>query len=523
MLVLVFTGCLKRVSQVCTIALVFTGCLKTRKADPKKTWHPLHDFLHTMLNTFATGVLGPLFVGEIPLILTNDLNFTLLAIIPLILTNDLDFTLLGVVWMIFYRRVNRNCGTCDQLQAARAHGVDSRRGFPVCPGTEFDKTMVKFASRLGVYQVLVFFSTLSRANNVCVFTDKAYKRLLNHPGAGVYYPIPLLGPIIVGTIRGAGGNVFPPDKGLGALASAFPFNAQIALICSAVWHLAVNDTHIAGGRVRAALARAAGGGGAVTPTALRCAIVALFLVMNVIQYLARGGGGAVTRTALRCAIVALFLVMNVIQSFPRFSTFNPFTPIWEVVYLVSGIPRAPIKPGKGKAKSKTSKLVKSLLSAARGLGVMGLAAFAVWSYVPRSTLRSGEFLKQGEFLGWCTLLPELRGCQPTIAVVEATGRLAVYRGKSPGAKSNTLLWSSAAADEPPAAATSKDGWVAALAADGTLTLKDGAAAEEARWRSAPADAAPLSAWGADAARAAVGPDGVSVLISVKAWSSAPSQ
>lgn len=35
--------------------------------------------------------------------------------------------------------------------------------------------MVKFSTSLGVYQFLVFFATLSRANNVCVFTDKAFK------------------------------------------------------------------------------------------------------------------------------------------------------------------------------------------------------------------------------------------------------------------------------------------------------------------------------------------------------------
>jgi hypothetical protein len=120
--------------EVCLVALIFTGCLKTRKTDPQKKWHPLHDFVHTFLNTFATGVVGPLLVGEVPLPLTNDVIFTLLL----------------VIWFMFYR---------------------------------FDYIMVPFASSLGVYQVLVFFATLSRANNVCIFTDKAYKvrniRILN--------------------------------------------------------------------------------------------------------------------------------------------------------------------------------------------------------------------------------------------------------------------------------------------------------------------------------------------------------
>lgn len=73
--------------ELCTVCLVFTGCLKTRKADPNKTLHPLHDFVMTMTNTFATGIVGPLLVGEIPLLFTNDLNFTVLAL----------------VWVIFYR------------------------------------------------------------------------------------------------------------------------------------------------------------------------------------------------------------------------------------------------------------------------------------------------------------------------------------------------------------------------------------------------------------------------------------
>lgn len=113
-------------AEVCLVALIFTGCIKTRLTDPQKKWHPMHDFIHTFLNTFATGILGPLLVGEVP--------------VPLM--NDVVITLLICIWFLFYR---------------------------------LDFIMVPFATAPGIFQALVFFATLSRANNVCAFTDKALK------------------------------------------------------------------------------------------------------------------------------------------------------------------------------------------------------------------------------------------------------------------------------------------------------------------------------------------------------------
>jgi hypothetical protein len=130
-------------------------------------------------------------------------------------------------------------------------------------------------------QVLIPYVAFSNHTIVCAQRLK---------GSSTLYPIPLAGPIIVGTVRGAGGLFFPPDKGLSGLKAGLPFNAQIALVCAALWHLAVNDEFVLGGMLRGAISTLTLGmvGGAVgstqlRPDALKCAIVVFFLVMNVLQ------------------------------------------------------------------------------------------------------------------------------------------------------------------------------------------------------------------------------------------------
>jgi hypothetical protein len=110
--------------EVCTFALVCTGCIKRRTADPDKKLSPIYDFTMCVLTTFATGVVGPLAVGEVPLLFTNDVNFTFMLIL----------------WFSFYRF----------------------------------SFLTKFCKLPGMFQSLTFFATLSRANNVCLFTSKAF-------------------------------------------------------------------------------------------------------------------------------------------------------------------------------------------------------------------------------------------------------------------------------------------------------------------------------------------------------------
>lgn len=56
-----------------------------------------------------------------------------------------------------------------------------------------------------------------------------------------YYPIPILGPIVAGTLLGCLGQFLPFDKGLSPIKNNTPWPVQAAFLTSTFYHLMVND------------------------------------------------------------------------------------------------------------------------------------------------------------------------------------------------------------------------------------------------------------------------------------------
>lgn len=58
-----------------------------------------------------------------------------------------------------------------------------------------------------------------------------------------YYPIPLFGPILSGTLLGSMGAFLPFDKGLAAISKNTPWAIQAAFLSAVIYHLMIHDTH----------------------------------------------------------------------------------------------------------------------------------------------------------------------------------------------------------------------------------------------------------------------------------------
>eukprot|EP00752_Nemacystus_decipiens_P001933 g1862.t1 len=149
-------------------------------------------------------------------------------------------------------------------------------------------------------QVILVLSEIFRANAMCgivVLSNSVLK-------AGKHYPIALWGPILLGTIGGCGGLFLPLDKGLQGLKKGAPWPLQSAFYSSAFFNLFVYDPNVG-----PYLRDAAG-------------------------YILEGDDLVVKGKAL----VAGFLCACAIAQTVMGETFNPFTPVHNVVYTVTGVP-----------------------------------------------------------------------------------------------------------------------------------------------------------------------------------------
>jgi hypothetical protein len=61
------------------------------------------------------------------------------------------------------------------------------------------------------------------------------------PANGDFYPIPIVGPIIVGTTLGSFSAFMPLDKGLSPIANGCPWAVQGAFMTATFYHLMIND------------------------------------------------------------------------------------------------------------------------------------------------------------------------------------------------------------------------------------------------------------------------------------------
>jgi hypothetical protein len=60
--------------------------------------------------------------------------------------------------------------------------------------------------------------------------------------ATIYYPAPIFGPVIAGTVLGSAGQFLPFDKGLAAVKNFCPWTMQAAFLTSTFFHFMINDT-----------------------------------------------------------------------------------------------------------------------------------------------------------------------------------------------------------------------------------------------------------------------------------------
>ena len=81
------------------------------------------------------------------------------------------------------------------------------------------------------------FATVFRVHSACNMTAAAASTLT--PGA--LYPIPLVGPVVAGTLVGSLGAFLPFDKGLSPIASGTPWPVQQAFLTSLFFQFLVND------------------------------------------------------------------------------------------------------------------------------------------------------------------------------------------------------------------------------------------------------------------------------------------
>lgn len=95
----------------------------------------------------------------------------------------------------------------------------------------------KFLTWLPVKMIWTLFLGLFRTHSVINVLTASLSVL----GPTPYYPIPIIGPIVVGTALGCLGMFLPFDKGLAPIKNGTPWNLQGALITATFYHLMVND------------------------------------------------------------------------------------------------------------------------------------------------------------------------------------------------------------------------------------------------------------------------------------------
>ncbi|CAN0227462.1 unnamed protein product [Discosporangium mesarthrocarpum] len=137
---------------------------------------------------FGGGILAPLLLGKPPVMLVNDL------LVPVVCT----------AWFL----VNRT------------------EGF-----------VFKFLATPGINQTMLVLGECFRANAMCGVVQIAFKAI----SPSKYYPIPIWGPVLLGTIGACGGMFLPLDKGLQGLKNGAPWPMQSAFYGSLFFHLTVND------------------------------------------------------------------------------------------------------------------------------------------------------------------------------------------------------------------------------------------------------------------------------------------
>ncbi|CAM9655072.1 unnamed protein product [Ectocarpus sp. 13 AM-2016] len=422
-------------SEFYLFSLVTSACVKARGKSTKFEGMLLPMFVHTLMCTTGSGVVGPVIMRDPPLFLNNDLLVTCI----------MAFFLFSVV---------------------------------------FDPYVVNFIKTPHLWKAMALLSTTSRMNKICFIVDYALTKFPPSP----YYPIALFGPIMIGLARGIGGSLVPADKGLSSISKDLPWAVQLCFSVATFYHIVANDTYILGGMVRGAL-----GLENATREDIRLIAVTFGVVVTVIQtyYAPKFNPFTPAHQALYAVtgMPKTAITIEVPRSTPSADADKAKDNGGNGAEETKDKEKKEGEGG-GLYDLKTRKKIQSFLEALKPVGVAAVAVLALYSRQPPSTIIPGVVVKAGgSGLASCAFLPKVlsNGCTPLRAAVTETGSLVVYRGKEvpvlPAAKKKVagddgaeVLWSSPA----PKKLAAEDEVQLNLSEDGILSVMAG---EKKLWSS----------------------------------------
>ena len=161
-----------------------TAVFAANAGKPRQYW--LHSLVSVVIGAFGGGTMAPLLIGRPSMIVANDQIIVLCAI----------------AWY-----------------ATQYLG------------------MQPFFQFLPVRLFWTFFLGLFRTHsvvNVVVAASEVLKPT-------IYYPVPIVGPIVVGTALGCMGQFLPFEKGLAPIKNGTPWNLQGALMTASFYHIMIHD------------------------------------------------------------------------------------------------------------------------------------------------------------------------------------------------------------------------------------------------------------------------------------------
>lgn len=302
--------------------------MRVRGMQKDKYLYWVHSLFLVIFTGFAGGCLGPMLIGKPPVIIANDI------VVPLCV----------LFWYI-------------------THYIP------------YVYDMLLFTPIQVVWTVL---SMLFRTHAICNTLALSFTVLK----AGIWYPIPLTGPIVVGTTVGSFGMFMPLDKGFTPIMNGMPWAMQGAFYTSVFYHLMVNDISGPFGKY------------------LRLLI------------------GTYSEEMCRVIIASMWISTGLLQM-----AFGPdanlFTPLHKVFYLVFQVTGPPViqKAGTVGWDIHIRKSLGRFVSVSRYLVVIAAVALHLYTTAPPVSLTAPmsvplSFTANQTLIGSCSLFSSLRGCTP---------------------------------------------------------------------------------------------------------------
>lgn len=243
---------------------------------------------------------------------------------------------------------------------------------------------------------------LYRTHTVCNMVKVAATTLTPGP----YYPIPFVGPILVGTVLGCGGLFLPADKGLSSIFNGTPWPIQGAFMTASTYHLLIIDKNGFFGNA------------------------------------ARSIVGTYSEDTVKIALATIHISTILIQTFFANKNANLFTPFHKMLYLffqVHGPSGVLQKEGTTVGWDHRTRIVlERCLELSRLLIVLSVIGGHVYTtQLPQAIFAGQRISINNSGLGSCQIFGSLRDCKPYLMKIENNGRgyqMTTYEGFSENSK-----------------------------------------------------------------------------------------